>query len=309
MDDLRETVAVVFNPTAGEGRPREFSEWLRKMFRDRGIRARVLAPDRAGDVAGSVREAVAAGICTVVAAGGDGTVSAVASALHGSAVPLGILPLGTLNHFARDVGIPLNVERALDAIVAGRTVNVDVAVVNGRPFLNNSSLGFYPRIVRLREQHKAHGLRKWLVYALAVLQELPHYHVVVELDIEGRRITRRTPALMVGNNEYRMNGLEAASRASLASGQLALYILKPMGRFGLAKFLWRVFRGRADEGTEMEAIVAPSARLSMRRPWLDVACDGEVVRMRGPLEYRVMPGALRVLSPSSPGHYPSPGPN
>ena len=107
-------------------------------------------------MAPAAREAVESGAMRVLVAGGDGTANAVAGALVGSAVTLGILPLGTLNHLAKDLGIPLTLEEAIDTAVHGEELLIDVGMVNGRAFLNNSSLGIYPHLVRHRDRQRQH---------------------------------------------------------------------------------------------------------------------------------------------------------
>ena len=150
----------------------------------------------------------------VVAAGGDGTVSMVGAALVDRDIALGVLPLGTLNHFARDFGLPLEIEAAVAHVVQGRPVRVDVGEVNGRIFVNNSSLGLYPDIVRDRErQQRRLGWGKWPALAWATLAALRRFPFLsVRLSVDGREQHWRTPFVFVGNNEYLMEGFAIATR-------------------------------------------------------------------------------------------------
>jgi diacylglycerol kinase family enzyme len=175
---------------------------------------------------------------------------------------------------------------------------VDAGKVNGRTFLNNSSIGVYPRLVELRDRYRKKGIGKWIaaVWAgLALLRRRPFLAVRIESS-EGV-LVRRTPFVLIGNNEYRMSGLHAASRDTLTGGKLAVYVMKAEGRRGLLRVAWQVLR-RGVEGTpELDLLSVGEAAVETRRPDLQVALDGEVVTLQSPLLYRILPGALRVLAP------------
>ena len=157
-----------------------------------------------------------------MAGGGDGTINAVAGALAGRDTALGVLPIGTLNHFARDVGIPLNLEAAVRILFTGQVKKVDVGEVNGRVFVNNSGIGLYPRIVRVREEAQRRGHVKWVAFLLAVGSVMRRYSLVsVRLRSEETHAAARgTPFVFVGNNRYEIAGLEIGTRSSLNSGRL-----------------------------------------------------------------------------------------
>lgn len=146
---------VILNGSAGAGHDDATAHALREQFRQAGVEAQVVLAANGGEMTAAARKALAAASDVVVAAGGDGTINAVASVLAGSGVPFGVLPLGTLNHFAKDIGMPLELEEAVRTIGAGRTRRVDVGQVNDRIFLNNSSLGLYPDIVHDRDTSAA----------------------------------------------------------------------------------------------------------------------------------------------------------
>ncbi len=244
------------------------------------------------------RKAAASGAPAVVAAGGDGTVNAVASGLVGLEVPLGVLPVGTLNHFAKDLGLPLELDKAVEVIANGRSKTVDVGEVNGRVFLNNASIGVYPRVVELRERYREKGVAKWIAAgwaALAVLRRRPFLGVRIESP-EGV-LVRRTPFVLVGNNEYRMTGLQPASRDSLTEGHLAVYIMKAQRRQSLIRVAWIVLRHGVEETPELDFISVKVATVETRRRNLQVALDGEIVTLQSPLRFKVLPGALRALAP------------
>jgi diacylglycerol kinase family enzyme len=285
-------VVVIQNGAAGSGRT---ADEIAEALRAEGVEAEVRP------VAGEAcrREAAAAaGVAdAVVAAGGDGTVSAVASALVGTGKPLGVLPLGTLNHFARDLGIPLDLREAARIVAAGDVRRVDVAEVNGHRFVNNSSVGFYPRVVRERSRLRSFvGKRLATAWsALAVLWRLPRMRL--RLRAEGVEAPLLTPLLFVGNNRYQRGLLLAERhREALDRGELHIYVARRTSRLALARIAlrWLVGRGRGDDLAELSA---RAAQVESRRRALHVAADGEVLRLRPPLRYVIHPGALSVLAP------------
>jgi diacylglycerol kinase family enzyme len=243
-----------------------------------------------------MRRAVEDGCHTLVAGGGDGTINGAASAVVGRKVPLGVLPLGTLNHFAKDLGIPLDLDEATKVVLEGIVCQVDVGDVNGRVFLNNSSLGVYPAIVRLRERYRSKVRGKWIAAlwaGLTVLRRNPF--MAVRIVVEGETIVRRTPLVLVANNEYRMSGIHAGTRESLARGRLALYVLNAERRPGLLRLAWQLLLKGAEQVKEVDLIMVEEATVETRRRLLQVATDGEVFTLESPLSYRIRPRALRVL--------------
>jgi diacylglycerol kinase family enzyme len=290
-------VAVIVNAASGTGAARRIGDIAQLLARARrdGTISRVRGGRALRRAAG---RAIEAGCETLVAAGGDGTVSALASVVIGTQVPLGILPLGTLNHFAKDAGIPLDLDQAMEVVLAGRTRSVDVGEVNGRIFLNNASLGVYPRIVQLRERYREKGLAKWLAAlwaALAVLRRRPF--MTVRIQTAGEDILRRSPAVLVGNNPYETSGLSLGSRSSLNQGVLAVYVMNAQARGGLLRLAWRMWRQGATQVREVDGLLSDQALIAPDRPVVRAALDGELVELRTPLRCRSRPGALQVLVP------------
>ncbi len=235
----------------------------------------------------------------VVAAGGDGTVNAVAAQVAGSKSALGVVPLGTLNHFARDVGIPVEVEDAVRTIAAGARERVDVGTVNGRVFVNNSSIGLYPAMVVRREKlRRRRGSGKWTALFWASLTVLRrHAMLSVSLRVNGTVTQYRTPLVFVGNNEYQIEGPEVGRRVGLHDGKLSIYITRRHGRRGLLALGLRSMFGSLREALDLEALTATHLTIATRRRHLHVATDGEVSLMTTPLEYENRPGALEVIVP------------
>lgn len=291
-------VIVLLNAASGSGSAAEAAKTIERLFGEAGREARVELVESGDRLRVLARDAARGQPEAVVAGGGDGTISTVAEALAGTDIPLGVLPLGTLNHFAKDLGIPLELEGAVGVILAGRIKKVDVGEVSGHIFLNNSSIGVYPRLLRLRERYRERGRSKWIAAFWAMLAVLRrHSFMAVRIVADGETIVRRTPFVFVGNNAYRMEGLSAGSRDSLTDGRLAVYIMNANGRRSLLWLAWSVLIGRARRIEELEMLSVLEAQVETRRPKLQVALDGEVLEERDPLDYRVRPAALAVFTP------------
>ena len=211
-----------------------------------------------------------------------------------------MLPLGTLNHFAKDARIPLDLEGAVATVVAAHVTSVDVGEVNGRTFINNSSIGVYPDIVVEREKLRKQGYRKWIAFALATARILRRYRgLVVRLTADDATARARTAFLFVGNNEYETDGLDLGARARLDGGQLVAYFAPRVHARDLPKLLALALAGRAKEHHALESFAATALHVDTPgRHRLRVALDGEVTVMTRPLRYRIRPRSLRVIVPA-----------
>ena len=292
-------IEVIINAAAGSAGD-DAARAIRAAFESCGADAHVSVAHDGAEVTEFARRALSNGARAVVAGGGDGTVGSVAGALAGTGRPLGVLPLGTLNHFAKDLNIPLGLEEAARNVCEGREVAVDVGEVNGQVFINNSSLGLYPRIVRRREKlQEREGSGKWSAFVRESLAVLRRYtFLYVRLDADGQRIVRKTPFVFVGNNEYETESLQMGGRACLDAGCLSLYVAHRTGRLGLLRLALSALFGRLQQAHDFDALNAQEIWVETRRPKrLPVATDGEVNVMTTPLHYRVRPGALKVIVP------------
>ncbi|MBA3500644.1 MAG: NAD(+)/NADH kinase [Myxococcota bacterium] len=235
----------------------------------------------------------------VVAGGGDGTVSAVAGGLAGTEMPLAVIPLGTLNHFAKDLAMPQELDDAVRAIAEGENQPIDVGELNGRVFINNSSIGLYPQAVVVRDdQRKRRGWGKFPAMLLAcarVLWRFPLLGVVVQTP-ESTVVTK-TPFVFFGNNEYTTSLFSLGKREALDKGTLCIHTVRAKSR---AKMFWLMVRallGTPEEVRNFEAQSVTEATVRCTKRHLHVALDGEVLRMTSPLSYRIRPGALIVRRP------------
>ena len=279
-------------------RGKEAAEEIRSALVAAGVNASVELDDGSGIVE-RAKEAVAEGAPLLIVGGGDGSVSAAAGILAGTKTKLGILPLGTLNHFARDLGIPLDLSEAAALIGNGRARPVDVAEVNGRIFVNNSAIGLYPLMVIDRDlQQKRLGRSKRLAMLVAsarTLARFSHYRLTLTVNDERSRID--TPLLFVGNNDYRIDLRAPGRRESLEDGRLSVFVMRKKTRRGLLAASIRALfnRTRPDDMVRLEDV--QRLQVSCPRSHVVISIDGEVESVNPPLDYRIRKGALSVIAP------------
>lgn len=296
--DALMTAAVIVNPHSGPATRRAKPDEIGSLLSAAGVRNSVSVIGEPENTAQIARDAVRQGFETVVACGGDGTVSTIASALAGTSTALGIIPLGTLNHFAKDLHIPLDLAAAARVISQHKTDLVDAAEVNGRKFINNSSLGIYPNIVTARERHRRLGLNKWMALGLAIIQVLRRYpSVEVRIKVKGESIRQRTPFVFIGNNEYESRGLNLGTRRALNDGRLYLYVAAPVSRLGLVRMAIAALLGRLDRTRSLQVSAVDEAWIETGRRRVRVSVDGEVFHLHTPLHYVIRPRALKVIVP------------
>jgi diacylglycerol kinase family enzyme len=293
------SIAIVLNAAAGRLTARAGVETeLRDLFRAVGREAKMV-PVRPGQNPAEAAREASSHAAIVVAAGGDGTVSSVAAGIIESPAALGVLPLGTLNHFAKDVHIPLDLPGAVAVIAAGHIGRVDVGTVNDRVFINNSSIGVYPDIVQEREALRQRGYRKWPAMAIATARVIRRYPgMTVKIEVEGQVRSWQTPFVVIGNNEYAIDGFRAGARAGLEAGTLFVYVSPRARARDIPVLLAKAMAGRASRSGAFEIIATAEVTIATRRArHIPVATDGEVVTLGTPLRYRSCPGALRVVLP------------
>lgn len=294
---MERVLTCILNDKAGSNSAAEARALIGQVAAERGWDARVLISSGGTDLNSLAAEARAvSGL--VVAGGGDGTIAGVAAALVGTDTPLGVLPMGTFNHFAKDLGIPLELEKAVQTLFTGKVVRVDVGEVNGRIFLNNSSIGFYPRIVQEREQRQ--GRSKWVAFAQAaarIIQQPHMLHVALD-EAHSPRQSYDTPFVFIGNNRYALAGMAIGTRAILDGGKLWICAAPFAGRLTLIALALEVLLGLVRDG-DLAAFETEQTDIHMHRDHVQVATDGEVNVMRTPLHYRSRPGALRVVVPAA----------
>ncbi len=295
-------IHVILNPASGAVVARSAIESeIGAMFEVAGASAR-LHRVSAADIPRTVGEICDEdeNVAAIVAAGGDGTVGAVASGLAGSPTLFGVLPLGTLNHFAKDLKIPMDLPKAVDAIVHGERTAVDVGQVNDCVFVNNCSIGVYPDIVERREMLRREGCGKWRALALASMEALRREHQLsVRVETGGRTIISETPFVFVGNNEYQAEGVHLGARTALDGGQLFAYLAPQIHTRDLPKLFLRALAGRVQRERSLVAVSSTEIWIeSTDGRDLTVACDGELLTLKTPLHFRSWRRALCVKVPA-----------
>ncbi|SDB40364.1 Diacylglycerol kinase family enzyme [Desulfonatronum thiosulfatophilum] len=239
------------------------------------------------------------GIEMLVVGGGDGTVSTAANILSNTGILLVVLPLGTKNNFCRDLGIPLEPVEAIRLMDSMQMKEVDLGEVNGIKFINNVSLGVYPKMVAEREEiTKKRGWRKWqaqIVAALIALRKMPKMKLVLEDEVYTAK--RFTPLVFVGNNEYQGGFESDFHRPAINEGKLWLCMARSLGILTLLRMIYVLsVRGIQEmENLEMRSVTKLIVRSHHRK--LKVAIDGEIHKLSMPLRFRSLEKALRVAVP------------
>ena len=231
-------------------------------------------------------------------AGGDGTLAAVAGVALERDRPLVAVPFGTRNHFARDLGLDPDNPLAALAAFRGRERQVDVGAVDGRVFLNNVSLGVYASFVH----DPRRKTRNRLVAALRMLPAAfgrSRQPLSLAFDVDGRREERQALIVLVANNDYGGDSLaELGTRDRLDEGRLHVYVLEPVGRAAFVALLGKAARGRADEAEGLVEWACEQITIDARRSRIHAAVDGEPLVLAPPVELKIRPRALRVLTPA-----------
>lgn len=258
----------------------------------------VIELSRDVDIAATVRDHVSRGTKLFIAAGGDGTIHHVLQPVVHTDAFLGVIPIGTYNHFARDLGIPLDWRSALQVALTGEVRQIDTARVNDQFFVNNVSMGLYPELVARREE-RGRDYPRWkarLYAAYATLRKYPHITVAVESDYHQELI--RTHVLMISNNSYDLSriGIQAP-RSNLEEGRLSVYWLPHTPRLQLMKFVARYLAGRVREVPGFRSFRTLRMRVQSSRSHLAIGVDGEVFTMQTPLSITIVPQSLLVRVP------------
>jgi len=285
---------------AGAGRAKKGSELdtlLAAAHQQPNLRVHLLQPK--DNIPQIVKEAIKKGAKAIGAAGGDGTINSVASALVDTKVPLVVIPFGTLNHFARDIGVPTQFEQALALFETGETLTIDVGEVNGNYFLNNSSVGIYSRLVKEREKHEKR-LGKWIAFAFAAWNVLRYPRLVnIKLDIDGKAQDLKVGLIFFSNNRADMSPLVAGHRPRLDGQVLDTFVVKASTPFEFFRVASNFLRNRLEESPLVTRTETSEATVYTATHRLRVACDGEVRLIASPLHYLVHPAALVVKVPAA----------
>jgi len=296
------TIHVVMNAASGDDDKERSRAALEKGFATRGDRVRfhfIGSPQEVPATIEAARQACIEQPGVLVAAGGDGTINASVSAIAGSDIPFAVVPLGTFNYFARDIGMPQEPAAAAEAILHGVIEPVHVARLNDHPFLVNASIGLYVRLIKEREKHeKTLGRNRFIAICSSIVTALRgHYAMALEMVIEGKPHLVRTPLVFLGKNYLQLKNLDLDIAEGIAAGQVGVIILhdaKPSTIFGLG---CRALLGQLEEAAELRAFCADRLEIKSGRGTVAAVIDGEIVELQTPLKVDVQRNALLVVRP------------
>ncbi|OAO02935.1 hypothetical protein A8B76_21695 [Roseovarius indicus] len=294
-------ICVIMNGKSGRRDTQDIPAQIRKALETNAPGAELRILDSGSELLPATRKAVEEGFDMVVAAGGDGTVSGVASVLHGTGVTMGILPLGTFNYFARSLDIPTDIPSAVALLCEGAARPVRIARINERIFLNNASLGAYPAILKTREDvYRRWGRRRiaayWSVFLTLVTLRRP---LRVRIEAGDQVLERRTPLIFAVNNAFQLNQVGLQGEEEIAKGRLALFIAPDTNRWGMLRNALLLALGLAEREKEFDFVAAKRIQIVDHKKKHDIACDGERDRMAAPYDLQVIENELNVMAPES----------
>lgn len=235
----------------------------------------------------------------VVAAGGDGTLNAVAAQLMGTDIPIGIFPLGTFNYVARLLNIPLDLLKAAETIATGKIRGVHVAQINDHIYLNNASLGLYPLFIQKRELYNRRLGRFALNAYTSGLDVLilDRKELKLEIEVDGKQYPVKTPLIFFGNNQLQLAEMNLRIAEAAEKGKVAGLVVAKSDKRTLFKILWQLIKGNLDKAPDVYSFSGDEVEVHSKRKKLTVALDGEIVEMQPPLKISVRKNALKILVP------------
>lgn len=275
---------------------RAMAKTIADLFELAGNQAEIVVSKRGEDIRKLAEAAAAAGAEIIVAAGGDGTISSVAQTLAGTNIALGILPVGTHNNFSKDLGIPQQIELAIDWIVNGKAEKINIGEVNGHYFINNSSIGVYPRIVIQRELKELAGkprARAFFEATLDALRNLREHRVV--MSIAGEKIIRHTPLVFIGNGLYDTNNFGLGKRTIINREKFSVYVLQRTKSRDLIRIAAKNFFKLLAHEEKFEDFSAPELEIETDVQNPSIAVDGEIFHTTSPLKFKLHKKSLNII--------------
>ncbi|NVO24599.1 diacylglycerol/lipid kinase family protein [Donghicola mangrovi] len=294
-------VCVVLNPRSGKKDTKPETPDLCGMIQQSlGGNCEIKQVSRDASPTQLANQAIKEGYSTVIAAGGDGTIAGVATALMETDVVMGVLPMGTFNYFSRGLGLPETIPEAVSALGQSSVQTMHIGDINGRIFLNNASLGIYPTILRERESlYKKWGRNRITAYwsVLLGLAGLKRpYHLKITVD--GETFEKKTALAFVANSAYQLEAFSLEGAEAVRDGELALYLTNATRWGELARHSMNLIRGGAIHGREFQLVTGQTITIeAARKNTMLIARDGEKERMTAPFKFTLRRNALNVLVP------------
>jgi diacylglycerol kinase family enzyme len=290
---------VFVNAEAGSvGEVEQQNDEITNAFRKAGVDATVVAVGPR-DLPEAIRAAWQPGVDAIVVAGGDGSINCAAGVAVEHEMVLGVLPMGTFNHFAKDLGVPEDLSAAVKFLADAQVTAVDVGEVNGKVFVNNASIGVYPTMVGDRETiRKQRGWGKIRAAPIAIVHTLRRLPVhTLRLAIDGAEpVALTTPFLFVGNGLFDQHGDRLGRRTSLNDHRLGVYVIATTSRLRLITNAILARLGGIHAAAQTERRAAETLVIDSDEDSVEIALDGEPTDLRVPLKFRSRAGALLVLA-------------
>lgn len=292
-------VALIANAKAGQKDAESRIEEIRARLAPRVAEFAIKPLRRGSEIAGTARDAANAGFDIIAALGGDGTQSAVAAALAGSRAVQAVLPGGTFNYLARELGVA-TMDEALDALLGGHVEARDLGQINDRLFVNNASLGLYPQILIRRESIYRRWGRSRIAAYWSVLREIRELRAPMRLTViaDGEEHHYRTPLAFIARSAYQLESLGLDGADAIRDGRFVLFLSKGHTRRALIAAAVRLALGQARTGTDFELVISDEIVVDSNKHRKWVALDGEKIPMPAPFRLKVLKGALRVCVPA-----------
>jgi diacylglycerol kinase family enzyme len=296
-------IKAIFNKDGGTLRTTDMYAYCQKaseVFESAGHDITCVAVS-GGELVDALEAAAGEGIDALIAGGGDGTISAAAAIAWRAGLPLGVVPAGTMNLFARSLKLPLDIWKVLDVLAGAEVRHVDIATANGHPYIHQFSAGMHARMVRLRNRmdfaSRLGKMRASTSAALSVMFNPPRFEVVFDINGDGKSEMREVSAISVCNNPVGNNPWFYAD--DITTGKLGVYLAAPLDSVGLAGLAIDILRGRLAENQAVTAAQTQIVRLHFPKHRKGVVCvvDGELLHMPRDVELKIHPGELKVLAP------------
>ena len=300
-EQRRGGIEVILNAKSGSQKGEEAREAIERVLSASGRPYHITIPPK-NDLGKVVKEKAASKCKVLVAAGGDGTICCVAEAALHSDKTLGVIPLGTFNYFAKNLGIPLEPDKAAEVLLGEHTVRAPVLDLDGRLILNNTSIGIHPAVLlKRRQMYRRWGRNQLSAYASVIMTAFqPPPRLRVKLALSEGDVLRETPLVMVCSNAFQMKAFGLAGKECLAEGQFALYVARMAGRATILKHGVRTVLRKLRPEIDYEVMCTSDVTIETRRRRFRAAVDGELEELESPLRFRVRAEALRVLAPREP---------
>ena len=296
------TLHLLYNPKSGSGRGAEVAEIAARLCKEQGaelVLHAVTDPHSIGQKAREAIEGARRDGGVAAAAGGDGTIRAIAHEARNTEVRVAAIPCGTFNLFAREHQIPEDPEEALRLALTGTAKPVRLAEVNGETFILNASFGLYAKAIRERKARTKRFGRRRIVAVLSTFKSLLEGNrpIDVELTIDGKKERHRTHTIFIGNNQLQLSELKLKAASCFDTDRLAVFTLKETSRLGIAKLLLHGFTKTLESADAIESTCAECLVVEPRKRTVELALDGEMFRFEAPLVIKSHPGSLLLVTP------------